>query len=287
MIHELELDLDPCRFCHQSNAEPSLYEDDKVLAIECRACGARGPLRPVLRPESVEAVARLAAADWNMGGTPNTSERATTEAAPGARRKRPLAKKNGPSLGPHKGRHRKDKPLESLVGSSEAGAPVKRGRPKKELPKGASVEQSSNKAAGELHPKDRNPDNGGEAVPKPKRQPVTKRDSSPEITAKQLDVGERLASGLGLLGMTAQAAADKGIDLGVHVATIYTVLKGKRVSNATLDKISAALDKLEGKGLAKVSADTPIERIPNKFAPITGTNRTAPPTAPPRCGSVP
>lgn len=273
MIHELELDLDPCRFCHQSDAEPSLYEDDKVLAIECRACGARGPLRPVLRPESVEAVARLAAADWNMGSTPNTSERATTEAAPGARRKRPLAKKNGPSLGPHKGRHRKDKPLESLVGSSEAGAPVKRGRPKKELPKGASVEQSSNKAA-DVPTQDRKPDNGGEAVTSPKRHPIADR-----IEAYLKATGQTVWSGVFTVN-----------DVTVHGILTGKVKKPREATLATLTKELAKLERqLTGEAVQPTAADPsiPVQQLPHNFREPTGVNRAPAPTAPPRCGRTP
>lgn len=62
--------LGPCFYCCAETAEPLLYDDDRNLAITCRVCGARGPLRPVLHPDCVDQVAQLAAAEWNFAGSP-------------------------------------------------------------------------------------------------------------------------------------------------------------------------------------------------------------------------
>jgi len=77
-----------------------------------------------------------------------------------------------------------------------------------------------------------------------------------------------------------------GYDFGVSAATLYKLLKGEG-GQATLDKVTAALDRLEGGGFAKVASDTLIEELPNNFKEPTGLNRCPNPTAPPRCGRTP
>jgi hypothetical protein len=54
-----------CRNCHESLAEPALF-DDSFVAVECPVCGVRGPVRALLDKGRFDQVAKLAVDDWNI-----------------------------------------------------------------------------------------------------------------------------------------------------------------------------------------------------------------------------
>lgn len=127
------------------------------------------------------------------------------------------------------------------------------------------------------------PSGGGELVtPTITRQRKKESRARAKVSARQMDVGDRIAAYLGQHGLTAQAAADKGVDFGVHVATIYNILKGQRVIDQTLDKVTAALDALETLYMESV-----VLRLPNNLTPIIGLNPIPDLKPPQRCSRVP
>lgn len=140
-------------------------------------------------------------------------------------------------------------------------------------------------------PQTSSPSGGSELVTPTIARPGKKKPRAPaKISARQLDVGDRIAAYLGRSGTTAQAAADKGVDFGVHVSTIYNILKGQRVIDQTLDKVTAALDLLEVGPPHQIPVTHPgiaVQQLPDKFAPITGINPIPDLKPPARCFRVP
>jgi hypothetical protein len=220
-----------CQNCHESLAEPAIF-DDSFVAVECPVCGVRGPVRALLTPDRFDQVAKLAMDDWNIlfnlvpaiAEVPAIPE--STETNGTGKAVTPSAEK--PVL---------DKPASSpqAVTTPPAGEGGE-GDSEPNTSEGASVEQSSKKAAGEPCAKDRKPDNGGEAV-----------------TLQQ--VSKRLKAWMKANSTNPDYAIKRdGFDFGVSAATLYHLMKGNG-SLATVEKVSAALDRLDGKGLARVTAD--------------------------------
>jgi hypothetical protein len=301
--------LQPCPFCKSTSCEVLAVEID-LYAGMCRACGAHGPVRVLGPMQLVECVKAMAAHDWNQAIILNAhydpNQWSDTEYT------------EGPAAA---------SPVEGQA-VQEPGEAVSTAAPGTlNSPEGASVEQRSNKAAGEPH-EDRKPDNGGEAVtytsppPGPSTDPAaicTRQPDSPQgdeseapagggaegsqATDHQQRVRERLVKFLADIGMKAQAAADKGINFGVHVATVYTVLKGKAVSPKSLEAMEAALTrnergrKLSGAGQQKSGtkaakqaseyAESQIQKLQTNFPEPAGVNRAPAPVAPPRHAETP
>lgn len=281
------------------------WQEKTFTAAQCRACGARGPVRPVLAANDFDAVSRLAADDWNHrvyipediteAEAQEILERVDAEEA---------AAKEKPQRVPS---------VESLATADELGATTD-----PEPDNGGSVVDSPNSCAESVRgpttavPQDSSgidegrlrsdpPGGGGgngtqkrkykkrrsTARDKANRHPIAER-----IEAKPNEVAGKLRKFLEKRELTAEQAAKmyKGL-LGASRPSLYNILAGKKVSGSMLENVSAALDKLEKKIAPKAEPDPPtnsplVEKLPNKFAPITGRNPIPSLTPPPRCSRV-
>lgn len=113
------------------------------------------------------------------------------------------------------------------------------------------------------------------------------------ITEHQAQLAERLQAFLDARELSASSAAKMyGKLIGASDPTLYKILNGKyRVSDLALDSVTSALDKLEKKTIQPPepepeSSSASVEKLPNKFAPITGLNPLPKLAPPPRCSKV-
>jgi len=241
--------LNPCRYCKASHAMPDEFEDGgRTIGIVCLVCGARGPLRPLLHSDAAEAVAEMAAADWNRA---NSARFDFTD-------------------------------LEWIESADKAAAETSA-----ELRKTPSTEPAAHSLPPTTHRVKNNngqaPDVGGKPA-KPKKKGT--RGDVRGTETQQLTVAARLKVWFKAHETNPDKAVKRErINLGASAATLYHILSGKHhMSQVTLDSITAALDAIEAKSAR--APLPPAEIIPNKFAPITGVNPLPKLTAPPRCAST-
>lgn len=264
-----------CRNCHESLAEPAIF-DDSFVAVECPVCGVRGPVRALLTPDRFDQVAKLAIDDWNILFSTSSAERSDPDLVTRVTTTEPPGGSNGSAIESKPNGTEKPvldepaTPSPQAVTSPPAGEGGEGDSKPKTPREGASVEQSCNKAAGEPRTKDRKPDNGGEAV-----------------TLQRHPIADRIERYLKLTGQTVW----NGVFM-INDVTVHGILTGKvkKPREATLKKLSKELAALERK-LAKESPEpvssAPVEQLPNNFKDPTGINRCPAPEAPPRCGRAP
>lgn len=327
-----QISLISCLFCKVDCIEVLAVELDMYAAV-CRACGAHGPVRVLGPKQLVEHVKAQAAHDWNQAATTKEPSANPAVLLAGFLKRlgyqlddektwsvikwidSPPEYTEGPATA---------SPVEGQAGP-EPGEAVSTEAPGTLQPpgEGDSVEQSSNKAAGDPRKEDRKPDNGGEAVtesnetngtgkaaPLQPEKPVLDKPVPSQAIAPlpagdggagdslQARVTERLTRFLGSIGMCSDTAVNKGMKFGVSKATLYNITKGKKITNKTLRVLDKNLARMErGQKLSGANADKPaanikhqadydeslVEKLPNKFKPITGNNRCPGPKAPPRC----
>jgi Lar family restriction alleviation protein len=292
----MSLQLDPCPFCGCAvvGAEQlNLGDNGAATAVYCRACGARGPVRMTsLKGVENESVAALVADEWNR--------RIDTEEV---------------------NEHLSDEEIRSLVKAAfTAGHSFADESAEKETTPRVVPSVESPATADELGAtRDPAPDNGGAVVAPPNAQgeatePGNTRLKAPTPTThvqppggggaldtKHDVVVKRLRAWLSAHETTIEKAVKHDhIDLGVSAASLYHVLNGKKVREASLDAILAALDRLElasiedNRSSARRNGpeiplydDAVVERLPNQFAPITGLKPIAPLAPPRRCARTP
>jgi hypothetical protein len=238
-----------CLNCHESLAEPVTF-DEVFVAVECPICGVRGPIRPLFSPGRFDQAAKLAADDWIYLFNLESNETNGTGKAVSPSAKKPVLDK--PEL------------------SSQAIAPP---------PAGVGGE-------GDLKPNTKGPA-AASCVEGQARHEKPGESVSTEAPGALNQVSTRLKAWFKANKTNPDYAVKRdGYDFGVSTATLYKLLKGEG-GQATLDKVTAALDRLEGGGFAKVASDTLIEKLPNNFKEPTGLNRCPSPTEPIRCARTP
>jgi hypothetical protein len=316
MTDQPAITLNPCPFCGADCAEVLAVEIDMYAGM-CRACGAHGPVRVLGPQQLVEFVKAQAAADWN-GCLP--AIRTTAPQNP-AGVVVALLKELGhqvddriaysvinfldsPAERPDPGHATRETTTEPPGGDS--GSEPEQPPEKAPIDPAASPPGSTSRAAPMAGSLDGWPE--GRKTPDPVTPqgpcaPVESGGEGPGLNVRQLELRDRLARLLGELGMSHESAIARGMKLGASSPTLYNILKGKRVSDATLDSVEAALAKIErGRKLSGASAEKPaprkaqqraeydeslVEKLPNTLPPATGVNRSPPPAAPPRCARTP
>jgi hypothetical protein len=279
MFHLSPAPGEHCPNCLESVAEPAMYEGDLFVAVECPVCGVRGPIRSLLNKTVFEQVAKLAIDDWRkLFFTPSVL-RSADDRAP--------------------------RVITAMPGDS-GSADTSSNTPPEKAPIDAPVspEHSTSRAA-RMAARLVGSDPGASKlqVPKPPDDGGGEGAGLPVFSDYQLNTRARLAKFLNDIGMSAEMAVDKGMQLGVSKATLYNILKGQAVRSQSLDAVNAALDKnergrkLSGAASAKPAAqkaalqtdydESLVQQLPNKFQDTTGTNRCPPPVAPARCASTP
>ena len=97
-------------------------------------------------------------------------------------------------------------------------------------------------------------------------------------------IAERIQAYLNLKGVGASA-----LDWPVSEATVYNVLKGRKVSDETITKLARHLDAIERQnGPAHEPIDeSKVEVLPNKYDDLNTGNPLPKHEAPPRCAETP
>jgi len=241
-----DLLLDPCPFC--SCQDVGIDDiDQHTFAVFCRACGAQGPTRTAGPAQLDKYVQAQAADDWNR-----RSDAVQVAAVEGPKidlsPTRPSA--NGISL---------SHPTGDRTAKSPGGGSDKATKPKKT----GKERQLEGRKKFNPHSEGFKPAKG-----------------TKETSALQQVVETRLRDWLSAEGLSVNSAVERyGKALGASNFTLYTLLQGKQLSQASLDKINAALDKLETK------ARPAIEVLPNKLAAVTGITPLPKLAPPPRHAS--
>lgn len=306
-----EPDLKPCPHCEADCAEVLAVEIDMYAAV-CRACGAHGPVRVLGPKQLVKFVQQQAADDWNRRpGDQEQKERSHSIAE--LLEKIELKFENsvppvpvaysvieypeGPpaASAPTDGEARDKAPGEAVSTAAPGTS-----QPREEPPAGPQdVDLDAVRAKGRSNGEQRRrvdqpvsvcPTKSLATTPAPSTlQPVTaqgleRRNAPSGGDALQLGpVRLRLRDWLDQNKTSIDTAVvHDGVDLGTSHSTLYKLMNGFATAK-TLEKVSAALDKLE----AENRAAAPVEKLPNKYAPIIGLNRTETPTAPARCARTP
>jgi hypothetical protein len=333
-----DITLVRCPFCPAQCAEVLAVEID-IYAAVCRACGAHGPARVLGPKQLVEQVKLQAARDWNQAARDMDSSSESP-----ARVLASILRGLGYQLddqiaysvieyiagdagieGPAAA-----SPVEGQAHQEEPGAVVSTEAPgTSQLPDGMRLDASRSgidemvSEMSSLGLELQETVTNTTTTPGPSTDPATictRQPDSPQgresdapagggakgkaITANQLELGDRLARFLDDIGMSAQGAADKGMDFGVHVATVYNILKGKRVSDMSLEAVAKALTRMErsrklsgaanqqttGTKAVQTAAEydeSLIQKLPTNFPEPAGANRAPAPVAPPRHARAP
>lgn len=283
-----DLDLKPCPHCPADCAEVLAVELDMYAAV-CRACGARGPVRVLGPKQLVEFVKKQAADDWNRRpGDQEQKERSHSIV---------IEYPEGP---PAASAATDGEARDKAPGEAVSTAAPDTSQPREEPPAGPQdVDLDAVRAKGRSNGEQRRrvdqpvsvcPTKSLATTPAtPTLQPVTaqgleRRNAPSGGDALQLGpVRLRLRDWLDQNKTSIDTAVvHDGVDLGTSHSTLYKLMNGFATAK-TLEKVSAALDKLE----AENRAAAPVEKLPNKYAPIIGLNRTETPTAPARCARTP
>lgn len=284
-----------CPNCRETLAEPAMYEGDLFVAVECPVCGVRGPIRPLMDKSRFEQVGKLAMEDWRQLFGPRKAEYQFSVTHEPLTEER-INQLVGSFLGPPTKSNETSDTGEDVTPSSKQPAvdtPEKAVTPP-QPGEGGGGGLTSNAAKG-----------AAAALPvkgQPRHiepvEPVSTGEAGTlqPVSATQRKVVTRVRDFLAIRQISAESAGQKKL-LGTTAPTLYKLLSGKPVSEATLINITNALDAHERKGkppakekakpITRVVDGVPIEELPNSFQDATGVNRCPAPTAPPRCGKTP
>jgi len=299
-----DYDLDPCPFCGCSRSKIICWSQKSLVAAQCRACGARGPVRPIMAANDADAVEALVADDWNVRMNRDDIqailERVAAEEA--AERTPPECHPKAEAINPAVHRLQAPPPSSKPSPPGDGGAggtsthiPAKEKSPRREQ-RASDIPPTAGGGAGTANT--------------PMR---AKKQSRPPGDGGGLGTTQKaLADRLRAFFDTRDLTINQGVQMydGILGASHYTLIKVVRmkpVLHKTLNAVSAALDRLENNTVPKEASvedmkaadpagevgpglsgfdESRIEKLANKFAPITRLTPLPRMDPPPRCGKV-
>lgn len=238
----MELSFDRCQHCGCPAIKITSWQEKTFIAAQCRACGARGPVRIVLAANDFDAVSRLAADDWNRRINPehltddeiaSLVDRAVSlgqEAAKLGQEEEKAAQPNTSPTPSAPASQNTPEASDKVTPGQGASTPV--GKPDRKKP----------------------PAKAGAGKGKGSTKPVNKQQTNTETNTLRNDTRLRLR--LFLDGHKVSVGkASKQFKLGTSIPALYNILAGKRwPSDATLINVMEALDKLEAPDLPAVAS---------------------------------